>query len=156
MNKLICRSYIKNMHQVKEKGWMRHLMNPTWAEDDVKSWHNKSTQRVEKTAMPHELSPHKPEFTRKKVKSPVPSPHSLPPSVHNGAFLHFGAQSSRMAFSLVPDKPEPPVRGAELNLVHCSQGWGGWGGVEVVREAESWGGGPFRTPGKWVELKMLK
>lgn len=110
------------MHQVKEKGWMQHLMNPTWAEDDVKSWHSKSTQRAENTAMPDPLSPHKSEFTRNKVKSPVPGPRSLPPSVRNGAFLHLAAQNSRMAISLVPDKPEPPVGGAELNLVHCSQG----------------------------------
>lgn len=77
------------------KAGMRHLITLTWAEDDVKSWHSKSTQRAENTAMAPRSPSHTRVYARKgQIKSPVPGPLSLPPSVRNGAFLHLTAHSS--------------------------------------------------------------
>lgn len=70
-----------------------NLVTLTWAEDDINSWDNKSTQSAESTA----IAPHSPSQTRvytEKVKSPALGPLSLPPSVQNGAFLHLAAHSS--------------------------------------------------------------
>lgn len=59
----------------------------TWADDDVKSWHNKSTQSAENTTMAPS-SPSKPRvYVEKRVKSRVPAPFSLTPSVGNWALF---------------------------------------------------------------------
>lgn len=130
----------------KKKG--NNLVTLTWAEDDINSWDNKSTQSAESTA----IAPHSPSQTRvytEKVKSPALGPLSLPPSVQNGAFLHLAAHSSWIAFSLVPDKPEPPAEGAELNLAGWTQARGGW---EVEKVVVCRGETRFRTLKMWAEL----
>ena len=75
------------MHQLKEKRWMRHLMNPTWAEDDVKSWHSKSTQRAEHTAMSDPLSLTNPSLRGKRSNPRFPVlAHSPPASATEPSF----------------------------------------------------------------------
>lgn len=124
----------------------------TWADDDVKSWHSKSTQTAESTAMASS-SPSQTRLYAEKIQIPGSRSSLTPPQRPQRGFPSPRSAQLLNGF-LFGFQINPSLQPKGLNSIWRTvlrAGWGGWGAMREVAEEK-----PFRTPGQWAELKTLK